>query len=124
MLKLIFNNFAFDSRLMHCLISNHLDEAMKNCNKKIKCKQHKKKKICETWDPLLLIIPLRLGLNEFNQDYKEPIKVNYIPELMSAKITKFMPFFVKKCFQLKYTVGMIGGKPNQAYYFYGYAGKS
>ena len=29
----------------------------------------------------------------------------------------------KKCFHLKQSVGMIGGKPNQAYYFYGYAGK-
>ena len=47
---------------------------MKVCNKKIKCKQHKKS-ICDTWDPLLLIVPLRLGLNEFNQDYKEAIKV-------------------------------------------------
>jgi hypothetical protein len=26
--------------------------------------------------------------------------------------------------QLRQTVGMIGGKPNQAYYFYGYAGIS
>lgn len=65
----------------------------------MKCKKHSKG-VCNEWSPLLLIIPLRLGLNEFNQDYKESIK---------------------KCFHLKQTVGMIGGKPNQAYFFYGYA---
>lgn len=53
---------------------NYLDELMKTCNKCIKCKQHKKGK-CEEWSPLLLIIPLRLGLNEFNQDYTESLKV-------------------------------------------------
>jgi cysteine protease ATG4 len=73
---------------------------MKKCNKCIKCKKHPKG-ICEEWSPLLLIIPLRLGLNEFNQDYKESLK---------------------RCFEIEHTVGMIGGKPNQAYYFYGYAG--
>lgn len=51
-----------------------LDELMKTCNKCIKCKQHKKG-VCEDWSPLLLIVPLRLGLNEFNSEYKEPIKV-------------------------------------------------
>lgn len=53
------------------------------------------------WKPLLLIIPLRLGLNEVN-----PI---YIPGL-------------KKCFEIEGSVGMIGGKPNQALYFIGYVG--
>jgi hypothetical protein len=47
---------------------------MKKCNKSIKCKHHKKG-VCHDWSPLLLIIPLRLGLNEFNSDYKDPIKV-------------------------------------------------
>lgn len=76
------------------------DDSMKKCNKLIKCKHHPKG-VCEDWSPLLLIIPLRLGLNEFNPEYKEAIK---------------------RCFQIKNTVGMIGGKPNQAYFFYGYAG--
>ena len=52
----------------------NLDELMKTCNKCIKCKLHKKGK-CEEWSPLLLIIPLRLGLNEFNLEYTEPLKV-------------------------------------------------
>lgn len=57
-----------------------------------------KKKI---WKPLLLIIPLRLGLNEINSIY--------IPAL-------------KKCFEILENCGMIGGRPNQALYFIGYVG--
>lgn len=60
--------------------------------------------LCEkkdTWKPLLLIIPLRLGLNEIN-----PIYINAI----------------KKSFETPGTVGLIGGRPNQAYYFIGYVG--
>lgn len=54
------------------------------------------------WKPLLLIIPLRLGLHEVN-----PI---YIPGL-------------KKCFEIDGSVGMIGGKPSQGYFFIGYVGE-
>lgn len=61
---------------------------MKICNKKIKCKQHKKS-VCDNWDPLLLIIPLRLGLNEFNQDYKDPIKVKVVEFFVYTKICSF-----------------------------------
>ena len=46
---------------------------MKQCNKTFKCKKPHKSK--DEWDPLLLILPLRLGLNEFNEEYKESIKV-------------------------------------------------
>lgn len=53
----------------------------------------------ETWKPLLLIIPLRLGLSDIN-----PI---YIPAL-------------KRCFEIVGSCGMIGGRPNQALYFIGY----
>ena len=63
---------SFDAEMKFFFL---LDEAMKKCNKSIKCKQHKKG-VCNKWSPLLLIIPLRLGLNEFNSDYKEPIKVS------------------------------------------------
>lgn len=49
--------------------------------------------------PLLIIIPLRLGLNELN-----PIYVNRL----------------KKCFCIKSSLGIIGGRPNQALYFLGY----
>lgn len=61
-------------------------------------------KSCEgddLWKPLLLIIPLRLGLSEVN-----PI---YIPGL-------------KRSFEISGSVGMVGGRPNQAHYFIGYVG--
>ena len=75
----------------------------------------------------MLIIPLRLGLNEFNQDYKESIKVkwilDYLFKVLKLNLFNGRLFFQKSCFQLKQSVGMIGGKPNQAYFFYGYSGK-
>lgn len=55
----------------------------------------------DNFQPLLIIIPLRLGLNELN-----PI---YIAGL-------------KKCLELDTTLGIIGGRPNQALYFIGYVG--
>ncbi|KAG1708530.1 Cysteine protease ATG4B [Nymphon striatum] len=54
-----------------------------------------------TWKPLLLFVPLRLGLSEIN-----PV---YICSL-------------KNCFKLKQCVGMIGGKPNHALFFVGFVG--
>ncbi|XP_077285248.1 autophagy-related 4a isoform X2 [Arctopsyche grandis] len=56
----------------------------------------------DEWKPLLLIIPLRLGLNEIN-----PIYVNGL----------------KLCFQLPQSLGVIGGKPNQALYLIGCVGE-
>lgn len=61
-------------------------------------------KLCEkddSWKPLLLIIPLRLGLSEVN-----PIYINGL----------------KKSFEIPGTVGLVGGRPNQAHYFIGYVG--
>ncbi|WAR27788.1 ATG4B-like protein [Mya arenaria] len=54
------------------------------------------------WKPLLLIIPLRLGLTDTNVVYVESLK---------------------KCLNLKQSVGMIGGKPNHAHWFVGYVGE-
>ncbi|CAG9771796.1 unnamed protein product [Ceutorhynchus assimilis] len=53
------------------------------------------------WKPLLLIVPLRLGLSEINSIYIEGLK---------------------KCFHLKQSLGVIGGRPNSALYFIGYVG--
>ncbi|CAF1236077.1 unnamed protein product [Adineta ricciae] len=52
-----------------------------------------------TWKPLVIIIPLRLGLNDVNTEYIEQLKF---------------------CFRLPQTLGFIGGKPNHAHYFIGY----
>lgn len=51
------------------------------------------------FQPLMIIIPLRLGLNEVN-----PVYINGL----------------KKCLEIESSLGIIGGKPNQALYFIGY----
>ncbi|XP_033097404.1 cysteine protease ATG4B-like isoform X2 [Anneissia japonica] len=53
------------------------------------------------WKPLVLFIPLRLGLNEINSVYVKALK---------------------KCFTLSQTLGVIGGKPNHAHWFIGCVG--
>lgn len=53
------------------------------------------------WTPLLLFIPLRLGLSEINPIYFCPLK---------------------RTFALKQSLGIIGGKPNHALYFIGVVG--
>lgn len=59
-------------------------------------------KLDGSWKPLLLIVPLRLGLTEINSIYFSSLK---------------------KCFEISTSVGMIGGRPNQALYFIGYVGE-
>lgn len=54
------------------------------------------------WMPLLLIVPLRLGLSEINPTYINGLKL---------------------CFQTSQSIGVIGGKPNQALYLIGYVGE-
>ncbi|XP_006005315.1 cysteine protease ATG4B [Latimeria chalumnae] len=54
------------------------------------------------WKPLVLLIPLRLGLSDINEAYIETLKL---------------------CFMLPQSLGVIGGKPNSAHYFIGYVGE-
>lgn len=54
------------------------------------------------WKPILLFIPLRLGLTDINPIYIESLK---------------------KTFEFEGSLGLIGGKPNQALYFIGYVGE-
>lgn len=54
------------------------------------------------WRPLVLLIPLRLGLSDINDAYIEPLK---------------------QCFMLPQSLGVIGGKPNSAHYFIGFVGE-
>ncbi|PNI12339.1 ATG4B isoform 18, partial [Pan troglodytes] len=51
------------------------------------------------WRPLVLLIPLRLGLTDINEAYVETLK---------------------HCFMMPQSLGVIGGKPNSAHYFIGY----
>ncbi|KAK3093883.1 hypothetical protein FSP39_021420 [Pinctada imbricata] len=53
------------------------------------------------WKPLLLFIPLRLGLTDINSVYFESLKI---------------------CLSFRQSVGIIGGKPNHAHWFVGYTG--
>nr|CDJ26740.1 cysteine peptidase 2 family C54 protein [Tityus serrulatus] len=53
------------------------------------------------WKPLLLFIPLRLGLSEINPVYLKALKITFC---------------------LKQSLGIIGGKPNHALYFIGVVG--
>lgn len=55
----------------------------------------------KTWKPLILIIPLRLGITDIN-----PIYLNAF----------------KACFTFQQSLGIIGGKPNHALYFIGCVG--
>lgn len=54
------------------------------------------------WKPVLLIIPLRLGLSDLNPAY--------IPAL-------------KAVFEMPQSLGVIGGRPNHALFIIGYAGE-
>ncbi|XP_057600093.1 cysteine protease ATG4B isoform X2 [Hippopotamus amphibius kiboko] len=54
------------------------------------------------WRPLVLLIPLRLGLTDMNAAYAETLK---------------------RCFRMPQSLGVIGGKPNSAHYFIGYVGE-
>ncbi|XP_035637079.2 cysteine protease ATG4A-like [Oncorhynchus keta] len=54
------------------------------------------------WRPLLLIIPLRLGINHINPVYIQALK---------------------ECFKIPQSCGVLGGKPNLAYYFIGFVGE-
>ncbi|KAG8144404.1 putative Cysteine protease protein [Naja naja] len=54
-----------------------------------------------SWKPLLLIVPLRLGINHINPVYVDAFK---------------------ECFKMPQSLGALGGKPNNAYYFIGFLG--
>lgn len=54
------------------------------------------------WRPLVLLIPLRLGLADVNAAYAGTLK---------------------HCFRMPQSLGVIGGKPNSAHYFIGYVGE-
>ncbi|XP_048858500.1 cysteine protease ATG4A isoform X2 [Brienomyrus brachyistius] len=56
---------------------------------------------CPEWRPLLLIIPLRMGINHINPVYIQALK---------------------ECFRMPQSLGVLGGKPNLAYYFIGFTG--
>ncbi|XP_060064058.1 cysteine protease ATG4B-like [Ylistrum balloti] len=64
-------------------------------------KNHKLKGKPGHWKPLLLVIPLRLGLTDINSVYIDSLK---------------------RCFTFRQSVGIIGGRPNHAHWFVGFVG--
>ncbi|KAI8322076.1 peptidase C54, partial [Martensiomyces pterosporus] len=56
-----------------------------------------------SWNPLLLLVPVRLGLERLN--------LGYIPK-------------IKTLFQIPQSVGLVGGKPSRSFYFVGRQGDS
>ncbi len=72
-----------------------------------------------SWRPLLLFVPLRLGLTDINDSYIEPIKV--INLTWKGLFWNDHDYF-QECFHFEETMGIIGGRPNSAYYFIGYEG--
>ena len=42
----------------------------------------------------------------------------------SGNILNLYPCFLQECFHMEETMGIIGGRPNSAYYFIGYQGHS
>ncbi|CAF1238091.1 unnamed protein product [Rotaria sordida] len=94
----------FDKQVhVHVAMDNTLalDEIRKLCQKNSQIPNLIKKSNDSqtTWKPLVIIIPLRLGLNDVNIEYIDQLKL---------------------CFRLPQTLGFIGGKPNHAHYFIGY----
>ncbi|KAL5004676.1 hypothetical protein ScPMuIL_018132 [Solemya velum] len=72
-----------------------------NCYGNLQAKFRWRKVDSSKWKPLLLVIPLRLGLTEINSVYVDGLK---------------------SCLSFPQTVGIIGGKPNHAHWFIGYIG--
>ncbi|CAF1100518.1 unnamed protein product [Adineta ricciae] len=102
-LKRIASN-EFDKQVnVHVAMDNTLvlDEIRKLCQPNVKGRKSSKKSNDnpQTWKPLVIIIPLRLGLSDVNTEYIDQLKL---------------------CFRLPQTLGCIGGKPNHAHYFIGY----
>merc|ERR1719410_2819603 len=61
-------------------------------------------KVCESgplWKSMILLLPLRLGLDKFNEKYG--------PALLD-------------CFHLPWSLGFVGGKPKSSLYFVGHQG--
>ncbi|CAF0980493.1 unnamed protein product [Rotaria sp. Silwood1] len=94
----------FDRQInVHVAMDNTLvlDEIRKLCqiNSKVRKTTKKSNDTPSGWKPLVIVIPLRLGLTNVNTEYIEQLKL---------------------CFRLPQTLGCIGGKPNHAHYFIGY----
>ncbi|CAG9567372.1 unnamed protein product [Danaus chrysippus] len=85
------NTVVKEDILQQCIVNNDRGD----------CSENVDGFVVSDWMPLLLIVPLRLGLSEINPIYIEGLKI---------------------CFQSPQSIGVIGGKPNQALYLIGCVG--
>ncbi|XP_050528847.1 cysteine protease ATG4B-like [Daktulosphaira vitifoliae] len=91
----------WSSIVFHVALDNTLviNEVLKLCN----TTDHVNKACLnkKNWKPLVLVIPLRLGISTINPAYIKGVKM---------------------CFTFPQSLGIIGGRPNHALYFIGFVG--
>ena len=81
---------------MHTVPSPKLNRKKQTKEEEEEEKEEGKAKL---WRPMIVLIPLRLGVDKVNSIY--------VPQL-------------KNVLQCKYSLGIIGGRPKQSYYFVGF----
>nr|XP_046910240.1 cysteine protease ATG4B-like [Dermatophagoides farinae] len=95
------DNIVFlDDIRKSCKISQN-DDYDDDDDDETKCQEQQKMKTLKKWKPLILFIPLRLGLSEINPIYFRALKTT---------------------FTFPQTLGILGGRPNHALYFIGCCG--
>ncbi|CDW54767.1 cysteine protease ATG4A, partial [Trichuris trichiura] len=93
------------SMAVHVAMDNiiFLDDVMRTSTEKSENNSLKNSKAASEWRPLLLLLPLRLGLTQLNPCY--------VPALLEM-------------FKCPNSLGMLGGRPNHALYFIGNFGEN
>ncbi|CAH0381366.1 unnamed protein product [Bemisia tabaci] len=92
------SSIAFHVALDNALVINDVRRLCVNSGRRT---NRGDRKSSTRWKPLILIIPLRLGIAEINPVYVQGVKT---------------------CFTFRQSLGVIGGKPNHALYFIGCVG--
>ncbi|VVC26697.1 Hypothetical protein CINCED_3A005857 [Cinara cedri] len=90
------NSLVFHVALDNTLVINEVNTLCTLIEQTPKPNCSKKK-----WKPLVLVIPLRLGISAINPAYVQGVKM---------------------CFTFSQSLGIIGGRPNHALYFIGFVG--
>uniref|UniRef100_UPI00358E21D8 cysteine protease ATG4B isoform X2 n=1 Tax=Myxine glutinosa TaxID=7769 RepID=UPI00358E21D8 len=92
------NTVVFEDIRTLCLTSSNKPQEHKPCERY----SEQGASYRSSWRPLLLLVPLRLGLTDVNKAYISSLKA---------------------CLTSPYSLGFIGGRPNSAHYFIGFVGE-